>query len=462
MKSRACISICAIALFTVLAMSVRLTAQKEQQEQAAHFQHYTVTDLGTLPGGTFSQATFVSNTGVVTGVATTADGAQHAVLWGVRGHIMDIATAGLGGRNSAALGITPRGQAAGGAESSTVDPNDENFCAYGTGLKCLPFLWQGGIMTQLPLLGGNNGAAGPINNRGEVAGIAENSTRDPECPSAPAVNGTGPQVLDFEAVIWGPKQSQIRELLPLSGDSVGMALWINNNGQAVGVSGRCANTIVPPIAVGPHAVLWEKDGSVHDLGSLGGTVSTTLLGVGNAALSVNNQGHVVGASALPGNTNNHAFLWTRQAGMRDLGTLPGYDNSAAAGINDRGDVVGTSYDVDFNLRAFLWQNGVMTDLNALVPASSPMFLLFATAINSRGDIVGFGVTSGGDVHAFLAVLCDRNHADSECCRVDGEGAAAEANESAERPQRVLSEDARGLLQQRLPFGRFGAPLTGPR
>jgi len=114
MKSRIFAWITAITLFTVLAMSVQLTAQKEQQEQAGHFQHYTVTDLRPLPGGTFSQATFVGNTGVVTGVATTADGAQHAVLWGVGGQIMDIATAGLGGRNSAALGITPRGQAAGG------------------------------------------------------------------------------------------------------------------------------------------------------------------------------------------------------------------------------------------------------------------------------------------------------------------------------------------------------------
>ena len=317
-------------------------------------------------------------------------------------------------------------------------------------------------MTQLRLLGGNNGAAGPINSRGEVAGIAENSTRDPECPSAPAVNGTGPQVLDFEAVIWGPRQGQIRELRPLPGDSVGMALWINDNGEAVGISGRCANTIVPPIAVGPHAVLWNKDGSVHDLGSLGGTVNTSLLGVGNAALSINNRDWVVGASALPGNTNNHAFLWTKQTGMRPLGTLPGYDNSAAGGINDRGDVVGTSYDVNFNLRAFLWQNGVMTDLNALVPASSQMSLWFATAINSRGDIVGFGLTSGGDVHGFLATPCDGNRGDTESCKDDAEGAAAEADETTERPHPVLSEDARKLLQQRLRFSRFGVPLTGPR
>ena len=53
-------------------------------------------------------------------------------------------------------------------------------------------------------------------------------------------------------------------------------------------------------------------------------------------------------------------------------------------------------------RAFLWQNGVITDLNTLISGASPSFLLQASAINSRGEIVGFGPTGTGDVHAFLA------------------------------------------------------------
>ena len=69
---------------------------------------------------------------------------------------------------------------------------------------------------------------------------------DPECALAGAVNGTGPQMLDFEAVIWGPRRGQIRQLRPLPGDSVGMALGINDKGQAVGSTGSCANTSIPP------------------------------------------------------------------------------------------------------------------------------------------------------------------------------------------------------------------------
>ena len=253
-------------------------------------------------------------------------------------------------------------------------------------------------MTRLRTLGGNNGTVGVINSRGEMAGIAENRTRDPECVS--------PQVLDFQAVIWGPRPGEIRELALLPGDSVGMALGINDKGQAVGGSGRCGNTILPPLATAPHAVLWEKDGSVHYLGSLGGTDI-------NMALSLNNHGQVVGASAPPGGTSPfdaHAFLWTRETGMRDLGTLPGDVASFGSAINDDGDVVGGSFDADGNPRAFVWENGVMHSLDdPLIAPDSPLFLLIATAINSRGEIVGFGVTGAGEVHGFLATPRSSDH-----------------------------------------------------
>jgi len=184
-----------------------------------------------------------------------------------------------------------------------------------------------------------------------------------------------------------------------------MAFWINDHGQAVGSTGSCANTSVPPFAIGPHAVIWDKDGSVHDLGNLGGTANPGLLGIGNVAFAINNRGHVTGVSVLPGDTNIHAFLWTKTKLMEDLGTLPGDLNSAGLGMNNLGDIVGASIDGDVATgfpRAMLWHAGVMNDLNALVP-DSPLYLLTAFTINDRGDIVGFGVNSTGDVHGFLAI-----------------------------------------------------------
>src|SRR6266478_9513055 len=76
---------------------------------------YAITDLD--PHGTFSQATYINNSGVVTGLVTTPDGTQHAVLW-VGGQVVDMAkNGGLGGPNSGALGAIASGQAVGWAES---------------------------------------------------------------------------------------------------------------------------------------------------------------------------------------------------------------------------------------------------------------------------------------------------------------------------------------------------------
>ncbi len=364
---------------------------------------YTLTDLGPK-GNPLSEANYVNNNGFVAGIATVTGGAQHAMLWyeGISG---DIGVPGLGGPNSGAGGVNESGLAVGGAETSSKDPNNENFCGYGTGLQCLVFLWQNGVITQLPTLGGVNAGYGSINNLGEVAGYAENKTRDSKCPSGVALNGSGPQVLDYEAVIWGPGAGEIRQLSPLHGDTVGVAFWINDKGQAVGMSGTCANTQLPGPGASAHAVLWEN-GSVTDLGNLGGTANPALLGVGNAALAINNRGQVVGTSALSGNTTHHAFLWTWDTGMRDLGTLPGDIVSAGLGINNRGEVIGNSISPPGlptgNPHPFLWQDGVMADLNTLIPAGSPLQLLTAFSINDRGQIAGFGVTSGGEVHAYLA------------------------------------------------------------
>ena len=52
-------------------------------------------------------------------------------------------------------------------------------------------------------------------------------------------------------------------------------------------------------------------------------------------------------------------------------------------------------------RAFLYQNGVMTDLNTLIPAESPWYLQNAASINEAGEIAGYG-TINGETHAFLA------------------------------------------------------------
>ncbi len=93
--------------------------------------------------------------------------------------------------------------------------------------------------------------------------------------------------------------------------------------------------------------------------------------------------------------------------MQDLGTLSGDVASLSLGINQTGSIVGASLDSNFNPRAFLWNNGVMTDLNTLVAAQSPLYLLTGCSINSRGEITGLGVTSSGEIHTYLATPISR-------------------------------------------------------
>ena len=75
-------------------------------------------------------------------------------------------------------GINDRGEAVGMSETSVPDPDGEDVCAFGTHLTCVPFLWRDGHMSALPTVGGNNGQASAINNRGEVVGFAETNDVD--------------------------------------------------------------------------------------------------------------------------------------------------------------------------------------------------------------------------------------------------------------------------------------------
>ena len=436
----------AITLLWALSAAPTLCNAQEQagvQGQTPASSYYTVTDLGTL-GGTYSYGYGINNAGVVSGGAATqaqTDGvSQTAFLWD-RDHFFNLGT--LDGVacpdcSSEAGGPNAKGESPIFSETPDAAYMGEDFCGFGTHRQCLGAIWKNGKMTALPSLrGGQNSQAYWTNNQGQVVGFSENGTFDSTCSSSVPF-----QVLRFEAVIWEPN-GDVHELHPLKGDTVGFAFGINDKGEAVGATGVCSNTSLPPVhPAGAHAVLWEKDGTPTDLGSLAGLAP-------NVAGSINNLGQVVGTSPFSDGTI-HSFLWTRTIGMQDLGTFPGAVVTVAPcchTINGKGQVAGFSIDAVGNMRAFLWRNGVMSDLNALVP-DSPLYLLAASSINDAGEIAGYGVNSDGDVHAFLAT--PRKCVDS-----------AESLLHASQGPKFLPENVRELVLQRLGFGRFGVGFLGP-
>jgi probable HAF family extracellular repeat protein len=386
---------------------------------------YSVLDLGPL-GGAPGAPNHIANNGLIAGAVVTADNKSHAEVWFL-GLKFDIATPGLGGLNSFAYSVNEKGQVVGSAE--TTFTNGDDFCgfnAYGvakSSTTCLPFVWQNGVMTKLPTLGGPNGMANSINNRSEAVGWAETTGRDPN-------NACG--VLQFSPVLWG--KTGVIQLKTFSGDPDGVAASINDNGQVVGATGTCAPTFSTDSGlylVERHAMLWEG-GVAINLGNLGGTGNFG----GHHACAINNRGQVVGHSDLSGDTTFHTFIWTWETGMQDLGTLSGDFASTAISVNDLGVIVGGSFDSQFNPRAFIWQNGTMTDLNAVLTSNpQKLYLLLANSVNASGEIVGLAVTSDGNLHGFLAIP-------------DSAESFLPAIEMTTSPA-PLSEDARRTLFRRL-------------
>jgi probable HAF family extracellular repeat protein len=171
----------------------------------------------------------------------------------------------------------------------------------------------------------------------------------------------------------------------LPGGQYSLAYGINNLGQVVGVAETTGACCIPIF----DAFLWTSRDGMVDIGAW-------------TAVAINDLGQVVGSNYQPYfQPEDHAVLWTRNQGLRDLGTLPGGNQSSAAAINDFGWVVGWSTTASSTSHAMLWlPHSRMWDLNHLIPANSGWVLNSATGINFWGQIVGSG-TRNGKPHGFL-------------------------------------------------------------
>lgn len=315
---------------------------------AAEVGTYSVTDLGTLGGNGTAQAFDINEAGQVVGYATTASLKYHAFLW-EGGVMIDLGTLPTGS-TSQAFGLNNYGQVVGFAFDGSAAGGARNHA----------FLWGNGVMTDLfpePA----HSVANAINDAGQVVG--QHNLNRP--------------------YIW--QDGEFYELGGFSGsNSWGYALGINNAGQVVGSS---------PVNNGSdglsqHAFLWEG-GVMTDLGALPGLPDSR-------AHAINELGQVVGFSSFfdPDTTDEifESFLW-KSGVMIDLG-VPG-DLNRAHDINDLGQIVGWS-----SSGAYIYQDGVVTNLNTLIPAGSGVSLSTATGINNAGQIVVNGRV-GGRFHAFL-------------------------------------------------------------
>jgi len=245
-----------------------------------------------------------------------------------------------------------------------------------------------------------------ISNSGIVAFSADTSTPDPLC-------FFNPDCFVSHATLWRDGVLTDLGVLPGADKSSGSGA-INARGW---VAGQSENGEIDPASGLPEvrAVLWTKN-EIIDLGTFGGNWSL--------ATTLNNLGQVVGfaSNAIPdaftvaifppSTTQIRAFLWQKGV-LQDLGTLGGPD-AAALYINQHGMVAGISYtDSTPNettgiptLHGFIWHNGRMVDLGTLggtfVGPFGPDGSEGSFVLNDRGQVIGISTLAGDQTyHPFL-------------------------------------------------------------
>jgi len=324
---------------------------------AAHAQavEYTFSDLGTsAPGSEIYLTGGINNAGQVVADRYTAGFATSVpVVW--NGSSWTALNSYGTGTSHDANGINQAGQVAGNSYDPVADVG-------------VPVIWTGTTPTPLNRLNAESwySSVMAVNDNGQATGSAW-------------VASAG----RFQAVRWdGVNITQ----LPTLGGTSSSSWKIDNSGQIVG----SANTTNDD---GTEAVLWDAAGNIHQLQSLGASVT-------NTAWDINDSGQIAGNLGIDNAEPNHyrPVLWSDlNSAPVDLGTLSGDANGSglAGHINASGQILGySSFDAaDPGKTALtLWDHGTLTNLDLFLPpeltAAGWILLPGGGGINDFGVIAG--------------------------------------------------------------------------
>ncbi|MCL4196235.1 MAG: hypothetical protein KJZ69_01970 [Phycisphaerales bacterium] len=258
---------------------------------------------------------------LVTGAASSALGQDYAVI--------DLGT--LGGSATFPAAVNQLGWVTG----TTSSP-----------LGSRAFLWRNGVMEPRHPFGDNSFGEG-INDLGEIVG--EHGPSFNENAGLWLADGT---LIDIGRL----------------GNPRAWARDVNNDTIVVGSS---------HFDVGPiRGYVWE-DGQFEILRSL------TKEHEGSGATQVNADRLVLGGASYEPGGRGQAVIW-RNGNPSGLGLLEDGRQSFPGGMNSKLQIVGDA-NVRTQFHAFLWENGVITDIHQ---PDAPAWHSFAMAINDDGLIVG--------------------------------------------------------------------------
>jgi probable HAF family extracellular repeat protein len=289
------------------------------------------TTLGTLAGAgvasgatppfpvTFINGGSINESGHTVGSTTTPGGEEEYAVFSAKGDVVTVLDAPATGLGAEFTDLNDHGLAVGFGFKPTTPGS----------VAQIPLAWdKEGNVIELPLLNedpATRGIAHSINNRGSIAGYSSDLLPAP----------WGGLIQTHQPVVWAPSgqggYTVVRLALP-EGTSSGEASGINNAGVVVG-------TILLDGSVLP--VVWDAKGAMSVLPVAPGDSYTT-------ADAINNRGQIVGTAKTDTDGTFHAVLWTPQPGggytVTDLGVLS--ENSFAHDINDRGEVVGHGHSAE--------------------------------------------------------------------------------------------------------------------
>jgi len=315
-------------------------------------QSYNLTDLGAAPGNTISQGYALNDLGQACG--TSDSGVATATLFS-GGQAFD-----LGGFVSGDVTVAT------GINDSIVVVGWERFASTATSHA---LIWSSGGIQDInsPSLFPGGTEALAINDSGVVVGQGYLDNTGGNFHVFTYANG---KMVDI-----GPPGAF--QAVPVAiNDSGGMIVSYatsKDNGQAIYSNGTFTKLVAPA-------------------------------GTSVRANAINNNGVIVGSISY--NTNSavpHAALYSNGV-WTDLGTLPGATRgTAAVGINTAGQVIATaayqvtSYHpfIPAKTVACIIRNGVVVNLNTLIPTNSGFNLSRAIAINEAGQILCNTKTQSG-------------------------------------------------------------------
>ena len=333
-----------ISLVIVAVVGIGIIGRGPVHGQATRV--YLVEDIGTL-GGSYTEGFAINDNGDIAGYDQTPSGDFHAFRYTSATGIQDLGGAAFG-PFSQAFGINNAGDVVGAFFDANF--NGHGFLApAGQGMQDL-------LTEDRPIA-----HVWSILDDGRITGSIQTPSGDAH---------------PFRTLVTG----EIQDL----GDpgTKGTARRMNAAGQ---VTGDLAPSTFPSSGTYSAFRFSDANGRVA-LGTFGGGVSF--------GMAINASHVIVGCAGL-GDVVSHAYRARELMALEDLGTLGG-TSSCAEGLNDNGEIVGWSDLANGQGHAFVYtdQEG-MIDLNTAVPANLGLNLVFARAINNRGQIVAVSSTIEG-------------------------------------------------------------------